>query len=69
MKKMKLKLDPARPLVKELIDRYNLSAMRILEEIRKWGYQGSYTTLKNYCRTIRKQRSIKVVSRRSKPVP
>jgi len=59
--KRKSKLDPVRPIVKELIDKYDLSAVRILEEIRKWGYKGSYTTLKEYCRTLRKERAIKAV--------
>ncbi|MGC8618849.1 MAG: DDE-type integrase/transposase/recombinase [Thermoplasmata archaeon] len=45
------------------IDKYNLSAVRILEEIRGIGYRGSYTILKDYCRTVRKDRSIKAVYR------
>ena len=44
--KRKSKLDPVRPIIKELIDKYDLSAVRILEEIRKWGYQGSYIYVK-----------------------
>lgn len=62
-KKGKSKLDPVKPIIKMLIDKYNLSAVRILEEIRKWGYKGSMTILKDYCRTIRKGRSIKAVYR------
>ncbi|MEM0134003.1 MAG: hypothetical protein QXU18_02075 [Thermoplasmatales archaeon] len=31
--------------------------MRILEEIRKKGYVGGYSTLKDYCRTLRKDRA------------
>ncbi len=62
-KKGKSKLDPVKPIIKMLIDKYNLSAVRILEEIRKWGYDGSMTILKDYCRTIRKERSIKAVYR------
>jgi len=61
--KRKSKLDPVRPIIKELIDKYNLSSVRILEEIRKWGYQGSSTILKEYCRTLRKEKSIKAVYR------
>ena len=45
-KRRKSKLDLVRPIIKELIDKYNLSSVRILEEIRKWGYQGSSTTPK-----------------------
>ena len=31
---------------KERIDRYNLSAVRIYEELKEKGYPGSYTTVK-----------------------
>ena len=62
-RKRKSKLDPVRPIIKMLIDKYNLSAVRILEEIRRWGYTGSMTILKEYCRTLRKGRSIKAVYR------
>ncbi len=62
-RKRKSKLDPVRPIIKMLIDKYNLSAVRIMEEIRKWGYQGSSTILKEYCKTLRKERSIKAVYR------
>ena len=62
-RKRKSKLDPVRPIIKMLIDKYNLSAVRILEEIRKWGYTGSMTILKEYCKTLRKERSIKAVYR------
>ena len=34
------KLDPYREQIKIFIDEYNLSAVRILEEIRKLGYNG-----------------------------
>ena len=62
-RKRKSKLDPVRPIIKMLIDKYNLSAVRILEEVRRWGYDGSITILKDYCRTLRKGRSIKAVYR------
>ena len=50
-RKRKSKLDPVKPVIKMLIVKYNLSAVRILEEIREWGYKGSYTILKEYCRS------------------
>jgi transposase len=62
-RKRKTKLDPCKPIIRMFIDKYNLSAVRILEEIKGIGYDGSYTTVKNYCRTIRKERSIKAVYR------
>jgi transposase len=57
------KLEPYKAYIKERIDRYNLSAIRILEEIRKKGYMGGYSTLKCYCATLRKDRAITAVIR------
>ena len=45
-------LEPYKAYTKERIDRYNLSAVRILEEIRKNGYEGGYFTVKSYCATL-----------------
>ena len=57
------KLDPYRERIKAFIDEHNLSAVRILEEIRKVGYDGGYTILKEYCATLRKDRRIQAVYR------
>ena len=57
------RLEPHKAYIKERIDRYNLSAVRILEEIRKKGYTGSYSTVKYYCATLRKDRAINAVIR------
>lgn len=57
------KINPYRDYIKGRIDRYNLSAVRILDEIRKTGYSGSYSTLKAYCHTLRKDRAITAVIR------
>lgn len=57
------KLDPYREKVRELVDRYNLSTVRILEEIRKQGYDGGRTILGDYCYTLRKDRRIQAVYR------
>ena len=62
-KKRVHKLDPYRDYIKERIDRYNLSAVRIFDEIRKKGYNGGYSTLKAYCHTLRKDRAITAVVR------
>ncbi|MHB1812545.1 MAG: IS21 family transposase [Thermoplasmataceae archaeon] len=48
---------------KERIDRYNLSAFRIYEELKEKGYPGSYTTVKRICRELRKDRRIQAVYR------
>ena len=52
------KLDPYREKIRALIDEHNLSAVRILEEIRKMGYNGGYTILKEYCHELRRDRRI-----------
>ena len=57
------KLDPYRDSIRELVDRYNLSTVRILEEIRKQGYDGGRTILGDYCSTVRKDRRIPAVYR------
>ncbi len=57
------KLDPYREKIRSLIDDHNLSAVRILEEIRKTGYNGGYTILKDYCNKLRKDRRIQAVYR------
>ena len=57
------KLDPYREKIRELINKHNLSSVRILEEIRKMGYDGGYTILKEYCHDLRKDRRIQAVYR------
>ncbi|MCL4480228.1 MAG: hypothetical protein M1113_01930 [Candidatus Thermoplasmatota archaeon] len=49
-KNMVSKLASYKTYIKERIDRYNLSAVCILEEISKKGYNGGYSTLKYYTR-------------------
>lgn len=51
-------IEPFLPLVREMIDRHNLSAVRIYEELRKKGFQGSYSLVKQYCRPMRNDRKI-----------
>ena len=55
-------LDPHKDKIKDLIEKYNLSNVRILEEIRKDGYSGGKTILGDYCVKIRKDRIIMAVS-------
>ena len=57
------KLDPYREKIRELINKHNLSSVRILEEIRKMGHNGRYTILKDYCRELRRDRRIQAVYR------
>ena len=60
-KKKGSKLDPYRDKIRALIDKHNLSGVRILEEIRKLGYNGGYTILKEYCRELRKDSRLQAV--------
>lgn len=46
-------LDPFRPVIKELVLKKALTAIRVLEEIRALEYEGGYTILKEYIRTFR----------------
>ncbi len=57
------KIDPYIGTIRELVDQYDLSAVRILEEIRKKGYTGSYSLVKSYRHEIRKDRTITAVYR------
>ena len=54
---------PYTDYVRGRIDKHNLSAVRIYEEIREKGYPGSYTTVKRLCRVLRNDRSIQAVYR------
>ena len=56
-------IEPILPLVTEMIDRHNLSAVRIFEELRKKGFQGSYSLVKQYIRPMRNDRKILAVYR------
>ena len=56
-------LEPYKPYVRKRIEGYSLSAVRILNEIREKGYKGEYSTLKNYCHTIRKDMRVKAIWR------
>lgn len=56
-------LEPYKPCIRERIEEYNLSGVRILEEIRAKGYSGVYTVLKDCCQTLRNDMQVKVVWR------
>ena len=48
------KLDPYKGILRERLDAYpELTAVRLLAEIRAAGYPGGYTQLKEYVRTVR----------------
>jgi transposase len=47
------KLDPYKAHVRERYERYGLSAVRLIEEIRPLGYDGSIVTLRRYLKTLK----------------
>jgi transposase len=49
------KLDVFKPLIEELVVKKELTAIRVLREIRALGYQGGYSVLKEYARSIRRR--------------
>jgi transposase len=49
------KLDAFKPLIQELVVKKDLTATRVLREIRALGYQGGYSVLKEYARSIRRR--------------
>ena len=56
-------IEPYLPLMKEMIDQHNLTAVRIYEELRKKGFKGSYSLVKQYSRQMRNDRKILAVYR------
>ncbi|MEQ1756512.1 MAG: hypothetical protein ABL973_20520 [Micropepsaceae bacterium] len=46
-------LDPFKDHVRERFERYQLSAVRLLDEIRPMGYRGSIITLRRYLKDLR----------------
>jgi len=54
------KLDPFKPRVAELLDTYpEITAQRILEELRKDGFDGGYTAVKRHVRAVRPRPVVK----------
>ncbi len=56
-------IDPYRETIKALIDEYDLSAVRIMEEIKKKGYTGGYSLVKACRHEVRKNKKIIAVYR------
>lgn len=49
-------LDPYKDYIRERVSKYDLTATRILREIRERGYPGSYTIVKDYVRRLKGER-------------
>jgi transposase len=56
-------LDPYRDYVRRRVMEHDITAIRILREIRGMGYKGQYTILKDFIQPLRKERGIQAVYR------
>ncbi|MBW6457435.1 MAG: IS21 family transposase, partial [Trueperaceae bacterium] len=61
------KLEPYKPMVRRLIEEDRLTAVLALEEIRALGYDGGYTILKQYVRSVRPTTAPRVTTRLEHP--
>jgi transposase len=61
--KKQSKIDPYINEIKDMINKYNLSAVRIYENIKEKGYNGSYSLVKRTARKYRNDRQIRAVFR------
>ena len=52
------KLDPFKAHIKEMLEDYPYSAKKIMEKIKKMGYTGSYTLVKDFVHPLKKDRAI-----------
>jgi transposase len=51
------KLDAFKPVIQELVIKKDLTASRVLREIKALGYEGGYSILKEYASSIRRRRA------------
>jgi transposase len=63
----KSKLDPYREVIRRLVVEDEFSATLVLEQLRKLGYQGGYSILKAYVRSVRPRSALKVTTRLEHP--
>ena len=56
-------LEPFKEYIGQRIEEHDLSAVRLHEEIQEMGFDGSYSLVKQYASTVRKDRSIRAVYR------
>jgi transposase len=50
------KLDPFKPQIVQMLEKYPYSAAQVLQRLREQGFEGGYSTVKAYVRTVRPTR-------------
>ncbi len=60
-------IDPFADYLRGRLSQYDLSAVRLLEEIRERGYRGGYTTVKEFVRPFKRDRAVTAVVRYETP--
>lgn len=56
-------LDPYKPYIEARLKEYDLSAVRLMDEIRPMGYEGRYSILKQFVAGVRKKQVLSAVVR------
>ena len=52
------KLDPVKPEIVRLLERYPYSAAQVCQRLRERGFDGGYSIVKAYVRTVRPRRQL-----------
>jgi transposase len=60
-------IDPFKDYLRARLAQYDLSAVRLLEELRERGYRGGYTIVKDFIRPFRRDRAVAAVVRFETP--
>ena len=61
------KLDPFKPQIRQMLAHYPDSAAQLLQRLREQGFEGGYSTVKAYGRTVRPKRQPAVLTRAFAP--
>ncbi len=60
-------IDPFKDYLRARLAQYDLSAVRLFEEIRERGYRGGYTIVKDFVRPLKRDRAVTAVLRYETP--
>lgn len=62
-----VKLEPFRARIIEMVEDHNLTAVRILQELKKLSYDGGYTQVKDFVRALKRSRDVSAIVRYEVP--